>query len=105
MPFYTAVARVASSAALDPIDELPPDFNPTKMPILAEHFYGVAPFRAIGEIAAEVVGDVAVLAISYWFTRADEADGEGRIACLLTADTILRKTGLRWGDFVPRKAA
>ena len=75
------------------------------MPILAKDWFDVAPFRRIGQVAAEAVGDVAVLAVSYWFARADEADGEGRIACLLTADTILRKAGLRWGDFVSRKAA
>ena len=61
--------------------------------------------RPIGKLAAEVVGDVAVRAVFYWFARADESDGEGRIACLETADNILRRAGLRWGDIIPRKAA
>ena len=59
----------------------------------------------IGPIAAEVMENAAVRAVAYWFARADEADGEGRIACLETANAILRSAGLRRSDFVPRKAA
>ncbi len=61
--------------------------------------------RPVGKLAAEVVGDVAVRAVFYWFARADEADGEDRIACLETADAILQKAGLRWGDIMPGVAA
>ena len=46
--------------------------------------------RPTGEGAAEVVVRVAVCAVSYWLAKADEADGEDRIACLQTADAILR---------------
>ncbi len=61
--------------------------------------------RPVGKLAAEVVGDVAVRAASYWLVRADEAGSEDRIDCLETADAILQKAGLRWGDIVPREAA
>ena len=67
--------------------------------------FDVGSLRPIGQIMVKVVGDVALRAASYWLVRADEEDGEGRIACLETAGTILRTAGLRWGDFVPRKAA
>ncbi len=37
--------------ALDPLDELPIDFNPARMPILAQHWYGVTPLRPISQVA------------------------------------------------------
>ena len=55
MPLYTPVARVASSAAPDPLDKLPSDFDAGANPILAKHYFGISPFRSIGEVTAEVV--------------------------------------------------
>ncbi len=39
-------------------DELQVGFNPAAHPIIARHFFGVEPFRPIGEVAAEVVADI-----------------------------------------------
>ncbi len=39
-------------------DELQVGFNPAAHPIIARHFFGVEPFRSIGEVAAEVVADI-----------------------------------------------
>ncbi len=39
-------------------DELQVGFNPAAHPIIARHFFGVEPFRQIGEVAAEVVSDL-----------------------------------------------
>ena len=61
--------------------------------------------RPIGEVAADVVRGVAVGAVSHWLRQADELTGRDRTTCLETADAILRMAGLRWGDFLPRKAA
>ncbi len=61
--------------------------------------------RPIGAIAVEVVENIAVRATSHWLLLADQVTGKDRTACLETADAILRKAGLRWGDFIPRKAA
>ncbi len=41
-------------------DELQIGFNPAAHPIIARHFFGVEPFRSIGEVAAEVVADLRV---------------------------------------------
>ena len=58
MPLYTAVARVTSSAALDPLDEPPIDFDAVEHPIISRHWFGVIPSRSIGEDEAEVVADL-----------------------------------------------
>ena len=36
----------------------PADFDPTACPILAEHFFGVSPFRQVADVAALVVADL-----------------------------------------------
>ncbi len=36
----------------------PANFDAAACPILARHFFGVEPFRSIGEIAAEVAADL-----------------------------------------------
>ena len=43
---------------VDRVDELQVGFNPAAHPIIARHFFGVEPFRPIGEVAAEVVADL-----------------------------------------------
>ena len=48
--------RPASSSS--PIHQAPPDFDAGAMPILARHWFAVAPFRANGEVAAEAVADL-----------------------------------------------
>ncbi len=58
MPLYTAVDRVASSAALDPLNDLPPDFDADAMPILAAHWFGVRPLRPTGQVVGGVVADL-----------------------------------------------
>ena len=58
MHLYTPVPQVASSDALDPLDKLPAGFDPIANPIIARHFFGVEPFRPIGEVAAQVVADL-----------------------------------------------
>ena len=35
------------------------DFDPVTYPIIAQHFFGIDPRRPIGEVAAEVVADLA----------------------------------------------
>ncbi len=40
------------------VSAAPPDFDPAAHPIIARHFFGVEPFRLIGEVAAEVVADL-----------------------------------------------
>ena len=62
-------------------------------------------FRSIGEVAAAVVEDVAYRGARHWLEQADHLKGEERTTCLETADAILRAAGLRWADFLPRKAA
>ena len=95
MIFYTTVPRAASHTEPAPRSrDCPP-----------ADFFGVGPLRPIGRIVAEVVGGVAFRAASYWLVRADEAGSEDRIACLETADAILQKAGLRWGDIMPGVAA
>ncbi len=42
---------------VDIADELQVGFNPAAHPIIARHFFGVEPFRPIGEVA-EVVADL-----------------------------------------------
>ena len=37
---------------------LPAGFDPAAHPIIARHFFGVEPFRQIGDVAAEVVADL-----------------------------------------------
>ena len=48
---------VASSAALDPLNDPPLDFEADTMPILAAHWFGTKPSRPIGEVAAQLVAD------------------------------------------------
>ncbi len=43
---------------VDMVDELQVGFNPAAHPIIARHFFGVEPFRPIGEVAAGVVADL-----------------------------------------------
>ncbi len=40
------------------LSSLPVDFDHAAHPIIARHFFGVEPFRPIGEVAAEVVADL-----------------------------------------------
>lgn len=44
--------------AVAAIDRLPHGLDPAARPIIARHFFGVEPFRPIGEIANNVVADV-----------------------------------------------
>ena len=37
---------------------LPVGFDPAAYPIIARHFFGIEPFRSIGEVAAQVVADL-----------------------------------------------
>ena len=62
-------------------------------------------FKSIGEIAATVAEDIAYRGTRHWLEQADHLKGEERTTCLETADAILRAAGLRWADFLPRKAA
>lgn len=43
---------------VDMANELQAGFNPAAHPIIARHFFGVEPFRLIGEVAAEVMADL-----------------------------------------------
>lgn len=36
----------------------PADFDPAAHPIISRHFFGIEPFRPIGQVAAEVVADL-----------------------------------------------
>ena len=61
--------------------------------------------RPVGKIIVEVTSDIAHHAVAHWLQQADQLDGDDRAVCLETADHIVRMAGLRWADFVPRKAA
>ena len=41
-----------------PPDSAPADFDATANPIIGRHFFGVEPFRQIGDVAAVVVADL-----------------------------------------------
>ena len=38
--------------------DLPADFDPSRLPIIARHWFGIEPFRSVGELAAEIVCDI-----------------------------------------------
>ncbi len=50
--------RAKRHSTLSKSSPVPLDFDPAAMPILSRHWYGVAPFRPIGELAAEIVADL-----------------------------------------------
>ena len=56
----TSTTRVASCTKTHPrsVDRPPADFDASALPIIARHFFGVEPFRSIGEVAGEVVADI-----------------------------------------------
>ena len=60
MSFITATTRAASrtEVASRSRDHLPLDFDASAHPIIGRHWFGVEPFRSIGEVAAEVVADL-----------------------------------------------
>ncbi len=59
MPLYERSARAASGANDPrPLDSPPANFDPAALPLIARHFYGIAPLRSIGKVAAEVVADL-----------------------------------------------
>jgi len=37
---------------------LPADFDTNQLPIIARHWFGIEPFRTVGELAAEIVCDI-----------------------------------------------
>ena len=101
----SAPSRAKPPRSISALDSAPADFDPAEHPIIGQHPFDIAPLRSIGQVAAEVVGHVTVRAVFYWLARADEADGEGRRACLEMADAILRKADFRWGNIMPGAAA
>ena len=59
MVIYEKLARGASRADdPHPLDSTPDDFDPAEHRIIGQHFFGIAPLRPIGEIAAVVVADL-----------------------------------------------
>ena len=38
--------------------DLPTDFYTNQLPIIARHWFGIEPFRPVGELAAEIVCDI-----------------------------------------------
>ncbi len=60
MSFITATTRAASrtEVASRSRDCPPADFDASAHPIIARHFFGIEPFRSIGEVAADVVADL-----------------------------------------------
>ena len=40
------------------VSAAPPDFDPAAHPIVARHFFGIEPFRQIGDVAAKVIADL-----------------------------------------------
>ena len=51
-------ASYTERVALDPLEKPPSDFDPAANPILAKHYFGISPFRSIGEVAAEIVAQL-----------------------------------------------
>ena len=60
MSIYTTSLCNSSRAGRNGTDTAPRNFDPATYPIIACHFFGVAPLRSIGSIAAEVVADLRV---------------------------------------------
>ena len=57
-PTARAARRVECPRSNGAPDSAPADFDATANPIIARHFFGVEPFGAIGQVAAEVVADL-----------------------------------------------
>ena len=38
--------------------DLPANFDPKRLPIISRHWFGIEPFRSVGELAAEIVIDL-----------------------------------------------
>ena len=64
MDIYASTARAASRSCnlqrpgAAP-DSAPGDFDAAAHPIIGRHFFGIEPLRQIGDVAAEVVADLA----------------------------------------------
>ena len=58
MSLITATARASSPTRFNGANTAPVNFNPATCPIIARHWFGIEPFRPIGQIAAEVVADL-----------------------------------------------
>ena len=54
----TARAASHTRAASRSRDCVPTEFDAGALPIIARHWYGIEPFRLIGEVAADVVADL-----------------------------------------------
>ena len=59
MSFITSTPRDASrTEARSHSSDCPPaDFDPAEYPIIARHWYGIAPLHPIGKVAAQFVAD------------------------------------------------
>ncbi len=58
MCLITATARASSPTRFNGANTAPVNFNPATCPIIARHWFGIEPFRPIGQVAAEVVADL-----------------------------------------------
>ena len=54
----TAPGDTKPRRSIGALDSAPVEFDPAEYPIIGQHFFGIEPFRPIGEVAAEVVGDL-----------------------------------------------
>ncbi len=53
-----SIDAVYAVYAVYSVDSAPADFDPAEHRIIGQHFFGIAPLRPIGEIAAVVVADL-----------------------------------------------
>ncbi len=53
----TDPGRTKPRRSIGALDSAPADFDPAANPILAQHWYGIAPLHPIGEVAAQLVAD------------------------------------------------
>jgi hypothetical protein len=58
----------------------------------------------LGEVAAEISGDVGRAALHHWLNLAAQADGEEREAALQIAQEIVEMIGVPWADVMSEEA-